>query len=138
MATAGPVAFNSELNGFAARPLSEGGEPKRAQRLEGPFAAPASRHKTVVIADDSVVARGLFARWLGESGQFHVVAVAGDGETAVAHATRFQPDLMVLDLNMPGVDGATAGGWRIRSAAASCCSRATGRAVRSSSTWSLR
>ncbi|AMJ60904.1 chemotaxis-specific protein-glutamate methyltransferase CheB [Bosea sp. PAMC 26642] len=67
-----------------------------------------SQPKTVVIADDSVVVRGLFARWLGESGQFHVVAVAGDGETAIAHATRFQPDLMVLDLDMPGVDGVTA------------------------------
>ncbi|KPH80211.1 MULTISPECIES: chemotaxis-specific protein-glutamate methyltransferase CheB [Bosea] len=71
-------------------------------------AAGAQRHKTVVIADDSVVVRGLFARWLGESGQFHVVAVAGDGETAVAHAGRFKPDVMVLDLDMPGVDGATA------------------------------
>jgi two-component system chemotaxis response regulator CheB len=68
----------------------------------------AHRHKTVVIADDSVVVRGLFARWLGESGQFHVVAVAGDGETAVAHAGRFKPDVMVLDLDMPGVDGAAA------------------------------
>lgn len=66
------------------------------------------RPKTVVIADDSVVVRGLFARWLGESGQFHVVAVAGDGETAVAHAGRFQPDVMVLDLDMPGVDGVAA------------------------------
>ncbi len=71
-------------------------------------AAGAQRHKTVVIADDSVVVRGLFARWLGESGQFHLVAVAGDGETAVAHAGRFKPDVMVLDLDMPGVDGATA------------------------------
>lgn len=69
---------------------------------------PPGRHKTVVIADDSVVVRGLFARWLGESGQFHLVAVAGDGETAVAHAGRFKPDVMVLDLDMPGVDGATA------------------------------
>jgi two-component system chemotaxis response regulator CheB len=68
----------------------------------------AHRHKTVVIADDSVVVRGLFARWLGESGQFHVVAVAGDGETAVAHAGRFKPDVMVLDLDMPGVDGPAA------------------------------
>jgi two-component system chemotaxis response regulator CheB len=68
----------------------------------------AQRPRTVVIADDSVVVRGLFARWLGESGQFHVVAVAGDGETAVAHAGRFRPDVMVLDLDMPGVDGPAA------------------------------
>jgi two-component system chemotaxis response regulator CheB len=71
-------------------------------------ASPASRHKTVVIADDSVVVRGLFARWLGEAGNFRVVAVAGDGETALAHATRFKPDVMVLDLDMPGIDGAAA------------------------------
>jgi len=67
-----------------------------------------SRHKTVVIADDSALVRGLFARWLGEVGHFHVVAVAGDGETALAHAARYKPDLMVLDLDLPGVDGATA------------------------------
>ena len=73
-----------------------------------PGSASAQRPKTVVIADDSVVVRGLFARWLGESGQFHVVAVAGDGETAVAHAGRFHPDVMVLDLNMPGLGGAEA------------------------------
>eukprot|EP01042_Synura_sphagnicola_P013390 gene13390-16997_t len=39
-----------------------------------------ARLSTVVIADDSMVVRGLFARWLGESGRFHVVGVAGDGE----------------------------------------------------------
>lgn len=70
------------------------------------FASPAPvRHKTVVIADDSAVVRGLFARWLGEAGHFHVVAVAGDGETALAHAGRFKPDALVLDLDMPGLDG---------------------------------
>lgn len=68
----------------------------------------APRPRTVVIADDSVVVRGLFARWLGESGRFHVVAVAGDGETAMAHAARYQPDIMVLGLDMPGVDGVAA------------------------------
>lgn len=73
-----------------------------------PSGGAALRPKTVVIADDSVVVRGLFARWLGESGQFHVVAVAGDGETAVEHASRYRPDIMVLDLDMPGVDGVTA------------------------------
>lgn len=63
------------------------------------------RPSTVVIADDSVVVRGLFARWLGESGRFHVVAVAGDGESAIEHAGRHHPDIMVLDLDMPVLDG---------------------------------
>ncbi|WP_439497793.1 chemotaxis-specific protein-glutamate methyltransferase CheB [Bosea sp. (in: a-proteobacteria)] len=76
-------------------------------RSSGPGAS-AARPKTVVIADDSVVVRGLFARWLGESGRFHVVAVAGDGEMAVEHAMRYRPDIMVLDLDMPGVDGLAA------------------------------
>ncbi|WP_353186805.1 chemotaxis-specific protein-glutamate methyltransferase CheB [Bosea sp. (in: a-proteobacteria)] len=72
-------------------------------------AAPApARHKTVVIADDSAVVRGLFARWLGEAGNAHVVAVAGDGETALAHAARFKPDVLILDLDMPGLDAASA------------------------------
>lgn len=66
------------------------------------------RPSTVVIADDSVVVRGLFARWLGESGRFHVVGVAGDGEAAVEHAERHHPDIMVLDLDMPFVDGVEA------------------------------
>lgn len=74
----------------------------------GTAAVAPHRFKTVVIADDSVVVRGLFARWLGESGNFHVVAVAGDGETAIAHAGRFKPDVMVFDLDMPGIEGPAA------------------------------
>lgn len=66
------------------------------------------RPSTVVIADDSMVVRGLFARWLGESGRFHVVGVAGDGEAAIEHAGRHHPDLMVLDLDMPVLDGVEA------------------------------
>ncbi|HEV2511348.1 chemotaxis-specific protein-glutamate methyltransferase CheB [Bosea sp. (in: a-proteobacteria)] len=68
----------------------------------------AARPSTVVIADDSVVVRGLFARWLGESGRFHVVGVAGDGEAAIEHAGRHHPDIMVLDLDMPVLDGVEA------------------------------
>lgn len=82
--------------------------PDEPGMMVSPSGHAAPRPKTVVIADDSVVVRGLFARWLGESGQFHVVAVAGDGEMAVEHAARYQPDIMVLDLDMPGVDGVAA------------------------------
>lgn len=73
-----------------------------------PAGQPGARPSTVVIADDSVVVRGLFARWLGESGRFHVVGVAGDGEAAVECAGRHHPDIMVLDLDMPILDGAEA------------------------------
>jgi two-component system chemotaxis response regulator CheB len=69
---------------------------------------PGARPSTVVIADDSVVVRGLFARWLGESGRFQVVGVAGDGEAAIEHAGRHHPDIMVLDLDMPVLDGVEA------------------------------
>ncbi len=71
-----------------------------------PQASP--RPSTVMIVDDSVVVRGLFARWLGESGRFHVVAVAGDGEMAIEHAARYHPDIVVLDIDMPGMDGVAA------------------------------
>lgn len=69
---------------------------------------PGARPSTVVIADDSVVVRGLIARWLGESGRFQVVGVAGDGEAAIEHAGRHHPDIMVLDLDMPVLDGVEA------------------------------
>jgi two-component system alkaline phosphatase synthesis response regulator PhoP len=39
-----------------------------------------------------------------ENGGFRVVA-AGDGQTALAAARRERPDLIVLDLNLPGMDG---------------------------------
>jgi two-component system alkaline phosphatase synthesis response regulator PhoP len=39
-----------------------------------------------------------------EQGGFRV-AVAGDGRTALAQARHERPDLVVLDLNLPGIDG---------------------------------
>lgn len=62
------------------------------------------RPVSVVIADESAAVRGLFARWLGETGQYHVAAIAADGETALAHAERYRPEIMVLDLDMPDSD----------------------------------
>lgn len=66
------------------------------------------RPSTVLIADDSVVVRGLIARWLGDSDDFHVVAVAGDGEAAIEQAARHRPDIVILDIDMPVLDGVAA------------------------------
>ena len=59
----------------------------------------------IVIADDHGVVRdGLRALLMHERG-FEVVGTAADGEQAVALAGELQPDILLLDLSMPGLDG---------------------------------
>jgi len=59
----------------------------------------------VLLADDhDVVRRGLTALLDGASG-FAVVGAASDGEEAVALAAAQEPDVVLMDLSMPGVDG---------------------------------
>ncbi len=67
-------------------------------------AAPARR---VVIAEDESLIRLDLREMLEEEG-FQVVGEAGDGETAVALATEHRPDLVVLDVKMPRLDGISA------------------------------
>ena len=62
----------------------------------------------VMVVDDSVVIRGLIARWLDESGEFEAVATASNGRIAVEALGRVEPDLVVLDIEMPEMDGITA------------------------------
>jgi DNA-binding NarL/FixJ family response regulator len=61
----------------------------------------------VLIVDDHPLTRDALARLLAGNG-FDVVGQATDGEEAVALAEELRPDLVVLDLGMPGVDGITA------------------------------
>ena len=59
----------------------------------------------ILLADDhDVVRRGLTALLDGADG-FAVVGAAADGEEAVALAGEHQPDVVLMDLSMPGVDG---------------------------------
>src|SRR5688572_17674730 len=59
----------------------------------------------VLVADDVADLRMLLRMALERTGVFQVVAEAADGVEAVAHARRCQPDLIVLDLSMPELDG---------------------------------
>src|SRR5690606_14548432 len=59
----------------------------------------------VLIADDDRSLRNLLGLLLEEDERFQVVASAPDGREAVALARHHQPDLVVLDLAMPGVGG---------------------------------
>ena len=61
----------------------------------------------VVVAEDEVLIRLDLAEMLTEEG-YEVVGQAGDGETAVDLTTDLQPDLVVMDVKMPKLDGISA------------------------------
>ena len=70
---------------------------------------PASSGKPrVLIIDDSAVVRGLVARWVEGDSRLEVAATCADGEQGVRRAKELQPDLVVLDVEMPRMDGLTA------------------------------
>ncbi|WP_300676894.1 response regulator [Nocardioides sp.] len=63
--------------------------------------------RTVVIAEDEVLIRMDLAEMLGEEG-YDVVGQAGDGQAAIELATEHRPDLVILDVKMPVLDGIAA------------------------------
>jgi DNA-binding NarL/FixJ family response regulator len=62
----------------------------------------------IVHADDHTFIRDGFAFALAESDEFQVLAQAEDGAGAIELAEQLRPDVVLLDLSMPNVDGLTA------------------------------
>lgn len=62
----------------------------------------------VMIVDDSVFIRGILSNWLGESPDLRVVATHANGRRAVDDVQKSLPDVVILDLEMPEMDGLTA------------------------------
>jgi DNA-binding NarL/FixJ family response regulator len=59
----------------------------------------------VLIVDDHAGLRAGLRELLEMSQHFDVVGEAGDGETAVTSAASLSPDLIVMDISLPGIDG---------------------------------
>ena len=61
----------------------------------------------ILLVDDHPLTRDALAALLAQQG-FEVVGDASSGEEAIVEAERLQPDIVLLDLTMPGMDGLTA------------------------------
>jgi DNA-binding NarL/FixJ family response regulator len=62
----------------------------------------------VVIADDQAIVREGLVTLLGMMPSIEVVAAAGDGQQAIALTAEHDPDVVLMDLGMPRIDGVTA------------------------------
>lgn len=63
---------------------------------------------SILIVDDHELVRSGIKSFLRDEGDIEVVAEANSGEEAVILAKKFTPDLILMDINMPGTDGFTA------------------------------
>ncbi|MDO8485721.1 MAG: chemotaxis-specific protein-glutamate methyltransferase CheB [Candidatus Limnocylindrales bacterium] len=64
-----------------------------------------ARRIRTVIVDDSAVARQLLHWMLTQAGDFEVVDAVADGERALERVASIRPDLVTMDLHLPGMDG---------------------------------
>lgn len=61
-----------------------------------------------MVVDDSAVARGFLRRWIEAEPGIEIVAALRTGREAIDHFERADPDVVVLDIAMPDMDGITA------------------------------
>jgi two-component system, chemotaxis family, protein-glutamate methylesterase/glutaminase len=62
----------------------------------------------VMVVDDAVVVRGLLARWIETESGLQMVASVRSGREAIEQLDRANPDVIILDVDMPDTDGITA------------------------------
>jgi two-component system, chemotaxis family, protein-glutamate methylesterase/glutaminase len=69
------------------------------------LATPADRTIRVMVVDDAVVVRGLVSRWIEEEPGLELAASLRNGREAVDQLERANPDVVILDVEMPVMDG---------------------------------
>jgi two-component system invasion response regulator UvrY len=60
---------------------------------------------TILIADDHTLVRETWSLILNTDSRFNVVAESGSGEDAVELAKQLRPDVVIMDINLPGING---------------------------------
>jgi two-component system CheB/CheR fusion protein len=99
-ASSGGPGLGSE---FVVRiPEGKAPDPAKTPKPE-PSEPPLRRERRVLVVDDNEDAREALRFLLEDEG--HDVRTAGDGPGALAEMERFQPDVVLLDIGLPGLDG---------------------------------
>jgi len=62
----------------------------------------------VLVVDDSSVIRGIVSRWIEASADMVLAGAAVNGSDAIKRAATLRPDIIILDIEMPEMDGITA------------------------------
>ena len=73
--------------------------------MDSPSDPSNSNFVSVVLVDDSSAIRGILRRILESDPQIKIVASVSNGEMAIAAAQSRKPDIMILDIEMPVMDG---------------------------------
>ncbi|MEV5158716.1 response regulator transcription factor [Streptomyces sp. NPDC053728] len=107
-----PAGTARSSPGFPAAPHSPTSPHSPAPEAMPPFPSgpdmPAPGPLRVVVADDNPVVRAGLGVLLSGRADIEVVAEAADGRQAYEAAVRHRPDVVLLDVRMPGVDGISA------------------------------
>ena len=76
--------------------------------LHGAAGFASARALRILMVDDHAAVRRVFRELLQERPELHVVGEAGDGLEAIAEAHALRPDVILMDVSMPGMDGVEA------------------------------
>jgi class 3 adenylate cyclase/ActR/RegA family two-component response regulator len=100
--------INEFFGGKKAAPAEEVQAPPLAPAADtyvptAPAASPDQEHGRLLVVDDNEMNRDMLSRRLAAKG--HAVGVAEDGERALAMIGEDRPDLVLLDVMMPGISG---------------------------------
>ncbi len=109
-----PVSGGSGIAGMRERALARGGELVAGPQPGGGFRVraclPVARERMirVLLADDQALVRAGFRALLDAEEDLEVVGEAEDGRRAVEETRRLVPDVVLMDIRMPGTDGLAA------------------------------